>query len=263
MSAIVPVGNPARLLAGLEPTMAAASTHLGAITDAAEAAVTVLPGPEGIALGQAVAALRANSDDVWTRLYRVLSVIGDPAGLRAAADGWTERVAGPVSDLIAVPTLNTLAADDYWTGPAADAYRNTLPAQGTALTAVHDAAVEIAATLHQLADAITDLWKKGGIAGLGLEATLAVAVATAATLAGTPLAVAAAIGAIAAFVTALATAVDALTSLVTAVRNQATTLTQRLHTDTGFQNGWPRSTSPISSDAALLDGDDTDWHLRR
>ena len=58
-------------------------------------------------------------------------------------------------------------------------------------------------------------------------------------------------------------AVTDLATITTDIRDQAAGLQRRLANDTAFPAGrWPRSTTPISGDGSISDGDDTDWHLK-
>jgi hypothetical protein len=196
--------------------------------------------------------LRPQLDDVLDRAD----------ALRAAGAAWANDVGATTSRLAGYSTLNGVRSDDYWTGMAADAYRNTLIPQNTALTSIKTVGDEIDATLNDLASAVTTFW----VAVLGalgaFEVAVLAAAASAATVIGAPVAAGIIIAAIVAFAGALFAAISAYTAIANDTSNRSAELERRLSNDTAFPAGaWPRSTTPISGDGSITDGDDTDWHL--
>jgi hypothetical protein len=80
---------------------------------------------------------------------------------------------------------------------------------------------------------------------------------------GAPVGATIAIAAVGATAVAVNEALTDLTTITTDIRDQAAGLQRRLSNDTAFPAGrWPRSTTPISADGSISDGDDTDWHLK-
>jgi hypothetical protein len=71
---------------------------------------------------------------------------------------WATDIGGAASRHGGLATLNGIRADDHWTGMAADAYRNTLPPQLAALTAIKATADELDSTLNDLANSILTYW---------------------------------------------------------------------------------------------------------
>jgi hypothetical protein len=250
-------------LAGVRATAGEARRAVDQVVAAGEAALRVLPDVFGHELREALARLRRLFDEAMRELDALIAQAGSPTALRAAGAVWSGEIGGMVSRLAGLATLNGIRADDHWSGVAADAYRNTLPAQQSALTAVQAVGAEIDATLNDLASAIIRFWLAVAVAMVAFVVAVASAVATASTGVGAPVGVTIAIAAVGATAVAVNEALTDLTAITTDIRDQAAGLQRRLGNATAFPGGrWPRSTTPISGDGSIDDGDDTDWHLR-
>jgi hypothetical protein len=264
------MGTPTTTAADLEHTLAAIRDTAGeahravdSVISAGEAALTVLPGVFGNELREALARLRRMFDGAMRELAELIAQAGSPETLRAAGAVWAGDIGGTVSRLAGLATLNGTGADDYWTGVAADAYRNTLPAQQAALSTVKAVGDEVDTTLNALASAIIRFWFAVAVAMVGFVVAVASAIATASTGVGAPVGVTIAIAAVGATAVAVNEAVTDLTTITTDIRDQAAGLQRLLTNDTAFPFGrWPRSTTSISGDGSISDGDDTDWHLK-
>ena len=233
------------------------------IIAAGDAVLALLPGDFGDELAAGLTELRRMFDEAMADLAALIAQAGSPDTLRAAGAVWAGEIGGTVSRLAGLATLNGVRADDHWSGVAADAYRNTLPAQQTALTMIKSAGDEIDTTLSALASAIIRFWLAVAVALVGFVVAVASAVATASTVVGAPVGATIAIAAVGATAVAVNEALTDLTTITTDIRDQAAGLQRRLSNDTAFPAGrWPRSTTPISGDGSISDGDDTDWHLR-
>lgn len=237
---------------------------LAAFFATADAVVAQLPVPTAAAVRAQLEVVRTGSHAALTDLTEIAWSFGDPDALRDAAAGWRRDVVGVVAPLAGLATLNGMQADDHWSGPAATAYRNTLPAQHVALVALVDIGNEIDAALTDMAGAL-NLFRYGVVAAVAVLVTAVIeAVVVASTGVGLPAAVKLLVTGLAAFAAFLGTAVLLLVQQVNDVAAGAAALERRLVGGTAFPGGtWPRSTTPVSSDAALLDGDDTDWTLAR
>lgn len=252
------------LVTSVRSGLDATTGHVDAIIAGVEAVVSALPAGAVTAVDADLAALRRTSADLVAEIGHALTHAGEPRELRAAGQVWTRDVGGVVSALAGTATLNTAEVDDHWRGPAADAYRNTLPAQAAAFTGIAGIGEAIDADLNELATAILVFWASIGAAITTLEVALLAAAAASSTLVGAPIGIAAAAGALATFAAAAVAAVVALNNIGSVSASRGADLQRRLDSDTAFPLGsWPRSTTPISTDAALADGDDTDWHLNR
>jgi hypothetical protein len=198
-----------------------------------------------------VAELRRAFTDTVGWLHEVLARGGNPEALRAAGAVWTDEVGGAAARLAGVPTLNVLQLDDHWSGVAADAYRNTLPAQQAALTAIKAAADEIDSALNDLANAITTFWVEVTVACATLVAALFAAAVSAASGLGAPAAVGVAVAALGIFAAFASSALSALTAVTTEAAARAAELGRRLGNDTAFPHGaWPRSTTDVNADVS-------------
>lgn len=192
---------------------------------------------------------------------RLMAFAGSPAALTAAGDIWVRDVARLVSGVAATTNVAVMAADDKWSGPAADAYRAVIPLQAAALTALTAAATETDTTLHDFAAALDSFWTSIGfaVAALGVAvASLAIGVLLAETVLG---AIAALVVAVGAFVTACEKASTAFAVLSAKQAADVAALNNRTYNNTAFPDGnWPVSTNDLR-DASISDGDSTDWSL--
>lgn len=187
---------------------------------------------------------------------------GWPPALFSAKAAWTTEVGGRVSALVSTATLDETQSDDRWQGRAADAYRNTLPRQKDALTAIKAASDEIGDALNNVAFGIIAFWVAIAGAIVAFVAELIVEAGAAATVAGAPPAAAGAVASTIKVIAVVAGIVGLLVTYLSTVSVQTNDLNQRLANNDAFPRGqWPRSTTELS-DASLNDGDDTDWHLK-
>jgi hypothetical protein len=221
--------------------------------------------PQGAAVDGArtgVEDLRRRFAAIVDELREVVARGGDPAALRRAGAAWAIRVGGTASGIAALSTPAIARVDDHWTGVAADAYRSSLPAQHAALLAVKTTGDEIDAALTDMANALTTFWAEISVALANLVAALFAAAVSATTAVGAPTAVGFALAALGIFAAAAKSTISALTAVATNAAARAAQLERRLSNDAAFPHGgWPRSTTDLT-DASVLDGDDTDWHVR-
>jgi hypothetical protein len=220
-------------------------------------------GPVLDGLDRLVEQLRRLAGDVYDRLRAMLATPGDPVALWHTADRWLTGVAAPVSARAGTFTADWMHADNRWDGPAAAAYRSTLPPQHDALVRTHDIAGATAGSLRDVATAIVGYWAAVGTALVALAAQLAAA----ATATATPLSVmpgaAAGVAAVAEFLTIAAGVAAALGHELDTVLHAQRTLLAQLSDGTAFPAGhWPVSAAADLTDASLTDGDGTDWSLR-
>ena len=256
-----PVTDTADELAGIiseiEAGIATAETTVQTVAAAVYTVLDQVPGWAADGIRAGLADMQRAFDEKIAELRGWIAHRGDPAALRRCGAMWANEIGGAASRAGALATLNGVAADDRWSGVAADAYRFTLPAQKDATTAIKAAGDEIGAAFEELANAITSFWVAIGIAVIGL--VVAILAATVAT----PLGIAGVVAGLSAFATAGTFAWSALTDITNESAARSAEIQRRLSNDTAFPGGaWPRSTTPISGDASITDGDDTDWHLK-
>jgi hypothetical protein len=259
-----PIDEFSGVFSAVQDGIGTVADAVNAIIDGINSVLHLLPPGypvDGIRSG--VEDLRRIVNEKIVELDGLLASGGDPDGLRAVGSAWANDIGGTTSRLAGYSTLNGVRSDDYWTGMAADAYRNTLIPQNVALTTIKTIGNEIDSTLNDLAAAITTFWVSV-LAALGtLEVGLLAAAATAASVIGAPVGAGIGTAAFVAFGGAVVSALVAFNDIANDTANRSAELERRLSDDTAFTGGsWPRSTTPISGDGSITDGDDTDWHLR-
>lgn len=89
---------------------------------------------------------------------------------------------------------------------------------------------------------------------------ISAAVSTA-TVAGAPIAAGIAVASLVAFAAFAVTTVNAFTDAINQTATRAAELDRRLNNDGAFDGSgaWPRSTTEITGDGSITDGDGTDW----
>ena len=240
-----------------------AATLVDELVASVEAVLDGLPDAAVAGARAGLAELRRRFAEAVHRLDHLIATAGETTVLRRTGSAWVDGIGATTSRLAGVAALNITRVDDHWTGLAADAYRNTLPAQQAALSAITFTSHEVDATLNDLASAIVRFWVSIGTACVGLVVTLAGALGSAGTVVGVPLATGIALAGVGALATAGTAAISNLTDITTGAAARSAELERRLATDTAFPLGaWPRSTTEVSPDASITDGDGSDWHLR-
>ena len=229
----------------------------------ANTALALLPAALTGDLHDTLISLRDTLTGLVTQISEIVVNPGWPPGLTAAASAWTTTVGGPASAMSAPLGPDQLRIDNFWQGPAADAYSSTLPAQRKALEAIAQATNTLDSTLTAIATGIYALWVGIALILLDLAVELSAETAAAATVVAAPAATAAA-GLSTAKAVGLATAacVCFATYLYKVIDSMAT-LRQTLWADNPYPNGrWPQSTTSDFSDGSLSDGDTTDWRIK-
>lgn len=160
--------------------------------------------------------------EFWAKVTELWNLRGDPDALERAANEWTQRVGGPVSQRAGFADSGALRTDDTWDGTAAENYRQTLPAQQGAMSTVKSMTDSIASALMSLRTGILTFWIGAGTAVVALIAGILGAITATGTIIGAPAGVVIGAGAVASAVVAIiggvvllnAQASDANSSLV-------------------------------------------------
>jgi hypothetical protein len=175
---------------------------------------------------------------VWDNLNEMISNMGSPSALWSTADAWSDWVGSPVSGQVQSADAGLLGVDDNWDGDAADAYRQTLPLQKSALEKVKSALTDgIATALSDVAKGIIVFWAGLLTALAALVAGIIGALASTATVIGMPAGpfIAAGAGLVAAG--AIIAGGEILESVCSSANS---TLRQKLADNSGFHDGhWP------------------------
>jgi hypothetical protein len=175
---------------------------------------------------------------VWDFWREVCSNMGSPAKLWATADAWSDSVGAPVSAQVQSADAGLLTVDDNWDGDAANAYRQTLPLQKTALDKVKTTLTDgISGALSDVAKGIIAFWASLAVALAALVGGVIGALGSAGTIVGLPAAPFIAAGAALAADAAVIGGGMILKSVCSAA---STTLRQKLDDNAGFHEGhWP------------------------
>jgi effector-binding domain-containing protein len=258
-----PADELAEIISDIENGIVTAETTVRIIDAGIRTLLDQLPGWAVDGIRVELADMQRTFDEKIAELRRWITYRGDPAALRRYGAVWANDIGAVASRAGAFASLNGVAADDRWSGAAADAYRNTLPAQKDATAAFKAAGDEIGAAFEELANAISNFWTAINIALIGLVVAIISAVASAVSVVAAPLGIAAVATALTIFATAGTAAWSALNDIMNQAATRSAEIERRLSNDNAFPAGtWPRSTTPISADASITDGDDTDWHLK-
>ncbi|NTW39457.1 MAG: hypothetical protein HGA44_06140 [Cellulomonadaceae bacterium] len=130
--------------------------------------------------------LTGKLSELWTWIGDTLAYAGSPWTLSQAAVDWQRSVANPMSRALDGTTLGTLATDDLWQGAAAAQYKQKIPGQREAMTAVQTRAGQIGGALDSMHLAIFVFWGAVAVALVALIAALVTAFIAAASVVGAP-----------------------------------------------------------------------------
>jgi hypothetical protein len=175
---------------------------------------------------------------VWDALNEIISNMGSPSALWSTADAWSDWVGSPVSGQVQSADAGLLSVDDNWDGDAADAYRQTLPLQKSALEKVKSTLTDgIATALSDVAKGVLVFWTGLVTALAALVVGIIGALASSATIVGLPAGPFIAAGAALVAVGAIFTGGEILKSVCSSANS---TLRQKLAENSGFHEGhWP------------------------
>lgn len=122
--------------------------------------------------------------EFWTYIQELWAMKGDPDAISATADSWQNLVGGPVATRAAMADGGSLRADDMWSGTAADQYRQILPLQKGAMTAIKTMTNDISSALATMRVGILVFWVAVGVGVAAFIGAVAGAIVTAMTVAG-------------------------------------------------------------------------------
>lgn len=260
MASPVPAAEEALLRQQIADLLDKVQHKTAELVDTVDRTVSALPAAVAAPVLAGMKRLLDLVRQAYDALAEILGNLGSPSTLWSHAAAWSDGVGGPVSGLALDADPDRVEADDSWTGAAADAYRNALGPQKSALTAVKNTLTDgIAAALSELAKAIVVFW---GVLVAGLAALVAGligAIASSATIVGLPAGPFIAAGAVATF---LACFLAGGLTLRSAAADQNIRLRQRLDDDTSFREGhWPHPAAELP-DGSVSAGTPGGWHLK-
>lgn len=126
-------------------------------------------------------------DEFWAWVDEHLNNPGDPWALSETAQQWNELVGGPVSAQVGTVDAGQLLTDDRWSGTAADAYRQTLTPQKTAMEKVRTSFCDgVFQALDKMQTSIIIFWTAFAAGVAACIAGFVGALASTATIVGAP-----------------------------------------------------------------------------
>ncbi|KUL25849.1 hypothetical protein ADL15_39785 [Actinoplanes awajinensis subsp. mycoplanecinus] len=176
-------------------------------------------------------------DRIWQNFNTMVSTMGSPGQVWDTADAWSDRVGVPVSSQVQTAETGMLSVDDNWDGDAADAYRQMLPLQKTALDKIKSTISDgVSSVLKDVAMGILVFWAGLIAALLALVVGLIGAICSSATIVGLPAAPFIASGAALICSASMITGAEILKGVCSSAN---ATLRQKFD-NTGFHEGhWP------------------------
>jgi hypothetical protein len=223
--------------------------------------------------------VRHNINHLLTQMWNVVTELFDyvkefilnpgwPPALWHASEVWTSHVGAPASSVAGETTLNYVQVDDHWQGVAATAYKNTLPAQNAALTAIKTTCDALDTALKNMAAAIAAFWLACVLALVNALPEFGAEEAAADTGVGAPPAILAFIGSVVKLLGIISGAAAMLWAFSGSQVGPYTGMNQQLNNWTGFppsspgsEGNWPKATTPGMSDANFAGGHDSKWHF--
>lgn len=199
---------------------------------------------------QALGLLNEKMQEFWKQVDEFFTEPGSVSALHNAADTWAKQVSPQLGALAGTLTLDQLRTDDEWKGKAADAYKNTVPAQSSALGAIKDIGNQLNTSLTNLANALIAFWVAIGLALVAFVVGLVGAIAACCTVVGAPAGVAAAATTAGVVIGLISAAIAAFISYNNGIQTEQAALGQKLSDDSQFPNGaWPVSTADLADES--------------
>lgn len=178
----------------------------------------------------------------WDDLAWFFGNMGSPSKLFSTADGWSDRIGGPVSGQVQKADAGSLTVDDNFDGSAATAYKQAVPQQKTALEKIKTTYTDgISAALSDVGKAIYVFWGALIVALAAFVAGMIAAISSSATIVGLPAGPFIAAGAV---LVALGAFAAGSMNLKSAAAAANTSLRQKINDNSGFRDGhWPKATT--------------------
>ncbi len=160
-----------------------------------------VPGPLPIdpavieAIRRGMQELSDKARELFATIDEFLSTAGDSDRLRQVAATWSE-VGNAVGATATSVSPDRVATGIEWSGSAAEAYRQVVPAQGAALARIKTVGVSTSTSLNALADAIDSFWLAVGLALAAAVVGIVSAAASAVGVVTLPAGIAVAAGAL-------------------------------------------------------------------
>jgi hypothetical protein len=225
-----------------------------------------LLGPLGKQVRRLLDQLKILVKRVFDQLGKYIAAPGNPIALWQSGNVWANDVVLHVSNPVGKLTLDFMHSDDDWQGPAAAAYRNTLPPQRRALQQIQATAAQIGDSLHDIAVRLATFWVGVAAALLSLLGEMIAAGALTVTVAGAPVGLTAAAASTSKFLATMAGLVLAVTTLLTSILQAQSRLSRELANNAAFPGPptgrWPIAVTSSFNDGSMTDGDRTDWRLQ-
>ena len=206
----------------------------------------------------------AQVEETKATIARYLPYPGKPWILSAYGSEWSgPGIAGLISEQAAKPTLDEFRVDEFWIGPAAETYKNSLKRQTEALSAIAGFARNVDDALTSMATVIWFVWLVVLAAIIELILICVAGGAAAATGVGIPPGVAAVAAGIAKFIAVFLAALIAACAFVWAnALPKIQAVQQNRYDSTAFPDGhWPRPRGHLIESEASA-GDPSAWRLK-
>lgn len=193
----------------------------------------------------------------------VWPVIRGPYTLYEAGNKWTTTVYNHVTEVSGQLDLSKTAMEDYWQGPAANAYMQTVPVQKAASDKVGTMVSTTRETLQSLAFTLGSLYV-AVVAGLFLALIEVLGGSAAvATMIGIPPGLMAIITGLLTGITTVAGLYALGKELLQGSLEKFSKLLELKNDSSAFDKGhWPKATSDLG-DGSMSDGDRSKWNYKR
>ncbi|MEV8506290.1 hypothetical protein AB0368_15850 [Actinoplanes sp. NPDC051475] len=260
---VISEGEFRDLLAKMDTKLKDIDASSAKLFDRSNRAMLLLPPGVSDMLHDALVKLRDLMAKFFDEIAKVVLNPGWPPGLYSTGNAWTSQVGGPISSLSGKLTTDQMRIDNFWTGPAADAYSAILPSQQKAVEAIKQATDVLDSNLTKAAAGIVVLWI-GVIAAVASYLIELVAESgAAATVVGAPPAAAAAGVSTAKVIGLVIAAIGVFATYAALLADSISTMRQTMYANSAFPDGkWPTSTAADFNDGSLSDGDTTDWRIK-
>ena len=196
-------------------------------------------------------------------IEHVLPVLAGPMALYETGNRWTTTVYRQLTEVSGRIDLSNTRLEDYWQGPAASAYEQTVASQKAATDKMSETVSSTRTAIQGLALSLGALYIALAAGLVAASIQIAGGSAAVATVVGIPAGLVAIVAGLATGTATIGTVYAAGHQLIAGTAEEFATLLELKNDSSAFDRGrWPQSTGDLA-DGSAQDGTRSKWEMKR